>query len=137
MIFKIQPRGAFLALAAAAVIAAPGAAALAQPAYGPGDEDQQRQYQYQQQQYEEQRRAYDAQYGDGAYARYQEDQARRACHEKKKNAQVGGAILGGIAGALIGNGVSRGGGREGGTIIGGVGGAAVGSSIAKGETKCD
>jgi multidrug efflux pump subunit AcrA (membrane-fusion protein) len=140
MIRSFQPKTALLALAATAIFAAPAAGALAQPYGDPAAqryEDQQHEYQYQQSQYEEQRRAYDAQYGDGAYARYQEDEARRACHDRKRSAQVGGAVLGGIAGALIGNGVSRGGGREGGTIIGGVGGAAVGSSIAKGETKCD
>jgi uncharacterized protein YcfJ len=42
-----------------------------------------------------------------------------------------GTVVGGVAGALLGNGVSRGGGKTGGTIIGGLGGAVVGHEIAK------
>jgi uncharacterized protein YcfJ len=95
---------------------------------------------YRQAQYEEQRRSYDAQYGPGAYDRYYAENdraAREACHDEKKGNAVGGALLGGIAGAVIGSNVARGGGREGGAIIGGVGGAALGSSIAKNSTHCD
>ena len=120
-----------LAFGACALLmaAAPAATAFAQP-----------DNQYRQAQYEEQRRAYDAQYGPGAYDRYyaaQNDQAaREACHDEKKGNEVGGALLGGIAGAVIGSNVARGGGREGGAIIGGVGGAALGSSIAKNSTHC-
>lgn len=52
-----------------------------------------------------------------------------------------GTVVGGVAGALIGNGVSSGGGKTGGTIIGGLGGAVVGHEIAKrncgnGASKC-
>ena len=49
---------------------------------------------------------------------------------------MGGALLGGIAGAVLGSNVARGGGREGGAIIGGVGGAALGADIAKNSTHC-
>jgi uncharacterized protein YcfJ len=123
-----------LALGAAALLmaAAPAAVAFAQPYDQNSD-------QYRQAQYEQQRSAYDAQYGQGAYDRYQADQAqaREACHQDKKGNEVGGALLGGIAGAVIGSNVARGGGREGGAIIGGVGGAALGSNIAKNSTHCD
>jgi hypothetical protein len=60
-----------------------------------------------------------------------------SCGREKHNANVAGTILGGIAGALIGNGVSRGGGRAGGTVIGGVAGAVVGSNIARSTVHCD
>ncbi len=127
-----QNRMRSLALGAAALLmaAAPATLAFAQ-SY---DQDQ-----YRQAQYEEQRRSYDAQYGPGSYDRYQADQAAQArheCHEDKKSNEVGGAILGGLAGAVIGSNVARGGGREGGAIIGGVGGAALGSDIAKNSTHC-
>jgi hypothetical protein len=137
---KFQPRGVALGLAAFMIAAAPAAAALAQPAgYDgppPPSYQQQQQYQYQQAQYEEQRRAYDAQYGDGAYDRYEADQARHACHEQKKDNQVAGAVLGGIAGAVLGSNLGHGGGREGGAIIGGVGGAAAGYAISGAGDHC-
>jgi len=122
------------ALGAAALLIAAAPAAFAQPA-GPPDDGQHRPAQY-----DEQRRAYDAQYGDGAYDRYYADQnarAREACHDQKKGNEVGGALVGGIAGAVLGSNIARGGGREGGAIIGGVGGAALGSDIAKNSTHCD
>lgn len=95
------------------------------------------------------RRDYDARYGEGAYDRYYGAQAaqtyredpyradRRACREHRNGNAVAGGLLGGIAGAVIGSNVARGGGRTGGAIIGGVGGAALGSSIAKNSTHCD
>ena len=49
-----------------------------------------------------------------------------------------GTVVGGVAGALLGNGIARGGGKTGGTIIGGLGGAVVGHEVAKrncGETR--
>ena len=49
-----------------------------------------------------------------------------------------GTVVGGIAGALLGNGIASGGGKTGGTIIGGLGGAVAGHEIAKrncGETR--
>jgi len=42
-----------------------------------------------------------------------------------------GTVVGGVAGALLGNSVAKGGGKTGGTIIGGLGGAVVGHEIAK------
>jgi hypothetical protein len=90
------------------------------------------------------RRDYDARYGEGAYDRYygaSADQAyredRRECRNKKNGNTAAGAILGGIAGAVIGSNLAHGGGREGGAIIGGVAGAAGGSAIARGTVHCD
>ena len=90
------------------------------------------------------RRDYDARYGEGAYDRYygaQADQTyredRRECRNKKNGNTAAGAILGGIAGAVIGSNLAHGGGREGGAIIGGVAGAAGGSAIARGTVHCD
>jgi hypothetical protein len=103
----------------------------------------QAQYQAQQARADQARRDYDAQYGPGAYDRYYAAQAdgayredRRECHQEKKGNEVAGGLLGGIAGAVIGSNVARGGGREGGAIIGGVGGAALGANIAKDSTHC-
>ncbi len=42
-----------------------------------------------------------------------------------------GTVVGGVAGALLGNGIASGGGKTGGTIIGGLGGAVAGHEIAK------
>lgn len=140
-----------LALGAVAVLmaAAPAVSASAQ-SYSERDAEyqaQQSDYQARQAQYERDRRDYDRRYGEGAYDRYyathsggyersaRED--REACHDEKKGNEVGGALLGGIAGAVIGSNVARGGGREGGAIIGGVGGAALGANIAKNSTHCD
>ena len=120
MTTKFNLRG--LALAAACVMIAVPAVALAQrSAYYRARDD------------------YHARYGPGAYEHYYPDpygQGRAACHEEKKSNEVGGALLGGIAGAVLGSNVARGGGREGGAIIGGVGGAALGADIAKNSTHC-
>jgi hypothetical protein len=67
---------------------------------------------------------------------YDESYADQACQQQQNNRAVGGAILGGLAGAALGNGVSRGGGRTGGTIIGGVAGAAVGAGVGSATTNC-
>lgn len=100
-----------------------------------------RRYAQSAQTYDGQRRAYDAQYGAGAYDRYQADQQARAdaqaCHDQRKGNELAGGVLGGIAGAVIGSNVTRGGGREGGTIIGAGAGALAGSQIAKGQTNCN
>lgn len=65
--------------------------------------------------------------------RYYADQCGREKHDRN----VAGTAIGAVAGALLGNAVSRGGGRTGGTIIGGVAGAAVGSNIARSTINCD
>jgi hypothetical protein len=130
-----------VALAAGAVILAPAASAFAQ--YDTRYDADQAQYQSDAARQDQARRDYDAQYGAGAYDRYYSAQAedarredRHECHQEKKGNEVAGGLLGGIAGAVIGSNVARGGGREGGAIIGGVGGAALGANIAKDSTHC-
>ena len=145
--------GAALAVAAGLTALSPATAAFAQryDSYGDarGSYDARRDYDAQYgpgayDRYQSERRDYDARYGDGAYDRYygaQSDRTyreeRRDCHREKSGNAVAGGLLGGIAGAVIGSNVARGGGRTGGAIIGGVGGAALGSSIAKGQAHCD
>ena len=63
--------------------------------------------------------------------------ARDPCQQRKHNNGTAGAVIGGIAGAVLGNNIAHGGGRTGGTIIGGVAGAALGNSIGRSSTKCD
>lgn len=57
------------------------------------------------------------------------------CQQQQHNSGTAGALLGGAAGAAIGNGVTHGGGRLGGTVIGGVAGAVIGNNIARGAAK--
>ena len=146
MITQNRIRNLALGTVAVLMAAAPAVVASAQ-SYSDRDaayQAQQSDYQARQAQYERDRRDYDRRYGDGAYDRYYaahsgevERTDREACHDEKKGNEVGGALLGGIAGAVIGSNVARGGGREGGAIIGGVGGAALGANIAKNSTHCD
>jgi uncharacterized protein YcfJ len=49
------------------------------------------------------------------------------CEARAHDRRVAGTVLGGIAGAVIGNQVSHGGG----TIIGGIGGAVIGNQLSK------
>jgi uncharacterized protein YcfJ len=64
--------------------------------------------------------------------------ARDPCEQQKHNNGTAGAVLGGIAGAVLGSNVTHHhGARTGGAIIGGVAGAAVGNSIGRSSTKCD
>jgi uncharacterized protein YcfJ len=53
--------------------------------------------------------------------------AHASCQDRK----VAGTVIGAVAGGLLGNAVSHGGGRGGGTIIGAVGGGVVGHEIAR------
>jgi hypothetical protein len=62
---------------------------------------------------------------------------QQRCHAKKSTNGTAGAVLGGIAGAILGSNVAHGGGRTGGAIIGGVAGAAVGSNVGRNGTNCD
>lgn len=48
---------------------------------------------------------------------------------------VTGALLGGAAGALLGNNLARHGGRTGGTLLGAAAGAALGANVARSSTK--
>jgi hypothetical protein len=68
---------------------------------------------------------------DRAYAAQAEAWAQANCMRAEANRTTGGAIVGGILGAVIGSNLARGGGREGGAIIGGLGGAALGANVAK------
>lgn len=63
--------------------------------------------------------------------------ARDPCEQRKHNNGTAGAVLGGIAGAVLGHNIGHHGGRTGGAIIGGVAGAAVGNNIGRSGTKCD
>jgi len=59
------------------------------------------------------------------------------CQAEKHDRNVAGTAIGAIAGGLVGNAVSEGGGKTGGTIIGAVAGAAIGSNIARSTVNCD
>lgn len=64
--------------------------------------------------------------------------ARDPCEQQKHNNGTAGAVIGGIAGAVIGSNIPHHhGARTGGAIIGGVAGAALGNSIGRSGTKCD
>src|SRR5258706_11955447 len=62
-------------------------------------------------------------------------QAATYCEQRSHDRKVGGTILGAVAGGLIGNAVSRGGGKTGGTLLGAGAGAAIGNNMAR--INCD
>jgi uncharacterized protein YcfJ len=62
-------------------------------------------------------------------------QARTACEQRAHDRRVGGTVLGAVAGGLLGNALSHGGGRTGGTILGAGAGAVIGNNLAR--TSCD
>src|SRR5690348_12456023 len=62
--------------------------------------------------------------------RYSDD-----CTRRIHNNGTAGAIVGGIAGAVVGSNLAHGGGRTGGAILGGAAGAAIGNNIARSSTK--
>ena len=57
--------------------------------------------------------------------------AASGCEVRAEHRRVAGTILGGLAGAVIGNQVSHGGGA----LVGGIGGAVVGNQLSR--TSCD
>src|SRR5438105_1361598 len=61
--------------------------------------------------------------------------ARTACEQRAHDRKVGGTIVGAVAGGLLGNALSHGGGRTGGTIIGAGVGAVAGNNLAR--INCD
>jgi uncharacterized protein YcfJ len=61
--------------------------------------------------------------------------ARTACEQRAHDRKVGGTIVGALAGGLLGNAVSHGGGKTGGTIIGAGVGAVAGNNLAR--INCD
>lgn len=62
--------------------------------------------------------------------------AATRCQQDQANRKTTGTVIGAIAGGLLGNAVSRGGGRTGGTVIGAVGGAVVGNQLARQNNAC-
>lgn len=58
------------------------------------------------------------------------------CRAEQRHKAQGGAVLGGIAGAVIGSNVAGRGNRTGGTIVGGALGAAAGHQIGKNSVSC-
>jgi hypothetical protein len=61
--------------------------------------------------------------------------ARSYCEQRAHDRKVGGTIVGALAGGLLGNAVSHGGGKTGGTILGAGAGAVIGNTMAR--TSCD
>ena len=62
--------------------------------------------------------------------------AQATCDQRQHDQRVAGTVIGGVAGALLGNAVSSHGGKPGGTIIGALAGAAVGNQVTKGSADC-
>lgn len=62
--------------------------------------------------------------------------AQQTCEERKANQRTTATVIGGVAGALLGNAVSSHGGKTGGTIIGAVAGAAVGNQVGRSHEDC-
>ena len=61
--------------------------------------------------------------------------ARSYCEQRAHDRRVGGTVIGAVAGGLLGNALSHGGGKTGGTIIGAGVGAVAGNNLAR--TSCD
>ncbi len=61
--------------------------------------------------------------------------AQASCEQRAHDRRVGGTILGAVAGGLLGNALSHGGGRTGGTLLGAGAGAVVGNQLSR--TSCD
>ena len=131
-------------IAAAALAGTANQPVLAQGYYGqpyppppPYSYDQQRAYEDQrayqqglqdQQRADQQRRAYEQQQAQYGYNPYGTPTAIR-CEQKRESNTAGGAILGAIAGGLLGNSVSRD--RGAGTAIGAIAGGVLGASIGR------
>ncbi len=62
--------------------------------------------------------------------------AATRCQQHQADNRAAGTVIGAIAGGLLGNAVSRGGGRTGGTIIGAAGGAIIGNQLARSNNSC-
>jgi uncharacterized protein YcfJ len=63
-------------------------------------------------------------------------EARIACEKDRQQASNRGAIVGGVAGAVVGNQVAGDGAKSEGTAIGGVAGVLAGRQIAKKDHRC-
>lgn len=69
-----------------------------------------------------------------AYPSYHDAHAAQGqCEQQRRNRTATGAAIGGVAGAVLGSGVSSRGARTEGSILAGVLGAAVGAMIARGQ----
>lgn len=70
-------------------------------------------------------------YHDETVSRYEQ------CQRSQRNRQIGGAIIGGIAGALLGREVADRGVRGEGAALGAVVGAAAGAGVGRATAECD
>jgi hypothetical protein len=61
--------------------------------------------------------------------------ADEACHDKKQDKGATGAIVGGLAGALLGSQIAGRGDHAGGAVIGGLAGAVLGNTIGRSSAK--
>ncbi|MHB8530861.1 MAG: hypothetical protein ACYC8V_15285, partial [Caulobacteraceae bacterium] len=110
-------------------------------------EARRRAYQFQLRAYEQARRDYDAQYGVGAYERFYaapvyEEAApvygdRDACADRRTGGAVAGGLIGALAGSVIGSNVAEHGERAGGAVLGGVVGGVAGAAIGASAARCD
>lgn len=59
------------------------------------------------------------------------------CQQQRQNRMVAGAVIGGLAGAVLGNNVAADNAQTEGTVLGGVAGAAAGAAIGRATANCD
>jgi uncharacterized protein YcfJ len=78
---------------------------------------------------------YDDRYYDNGRSQYY-DQRDYDCDRRRDSNTVGGAVVGGILGAVIGSNVAARGNRHEGTAAGAVGGAVLGGAIGRSGTEC-
>lgn len=73
------------------------------------------------------------------YRNYQDEHLARQeqCERQQQRRQIGGAIIGGIAGALLGREVADRGVRGEGAAVGAVAGAVVGAGVGRSTANCD
>jgi len=73
---------------------------------------------------------------DAAEARARAAEAKAACERERQEASNKGAVVGGVAGAVIGSQVAGDGAKSEGGVIGGVAGVLAGRQIAKKDHRC-
>jgi uncharacterized protein YcfJ len=59
------------------------------------------------------------------------------CQQQRQNRMVAGALIGGVAGAVLGNNVAARNAQTEGTVLGGVAGAAAGAAIGRATANCE
>ena len=107
-------------------------------------------YEAQRREYERAQREYDRRYGYGAYARRYGAFEYRAygastypgrggydCERRQDNNTIAGALLGAIAGGVIGSNVAGRGNRSEGAVLGAVVGGVAGGAIGRNTANCD